>query len=399
MRTSAAGQPRILLLPRPPLSSPSPPPAMAWGGGKSASHCWWLTVNPATTARPETGASATWSLRQTRQRGSGGWVYAPQSAQRAMRSTPSLPAAQNSALASVGWGSVRRTGGRTGAGASGTGEVEDFTGIQLDDPVRLVIGYVGQRNGDSLAAVGPVAVRVGVVDLDADAVDADLVPVLDAELVLDVAAPEVLLEQVARPGVEVDRLKVAGPGPDLVHPFPDVGEPADAALRQHELEPRVLLQLAGEDEVGRGPHQVGGVDGEGGGGRRVVVHDAGIGAAAGDRFELAAPVVRREHLGRGRESGDEAAGAEVQADHDAGVLEDVPERSPVVAVERGQAERHRAVGERDHPGALGGDPLQLGHAGLDVPDRQQRQRHVAAGGGPRPLVDTEVVPGLQARER
>src|SRR6202007_3125750 len=129
------------------------------------------------------------------------------------------------ALTSVGWGS-----GRTGAGSSGTGEVEDFTGIQFDDPVRLVIGYFGQRCGDSLAAVGPVAVRVRVVDLDADAVDADLVAVLDAELVLDVAAPEVLLEQVARPGVEVEGLVVAVALPHLVHPLPDVGEPADAAL-------------------------------------------------------------------------------------------------------------------------------------------------------------------------
>src|ERR1022692_4129355 len=154
-----------------------------------------------------------------------------------MRSTPSLPAVQNPALASVGWGS-----GRTGAASSATREVEDFTGIQLDDPVRLVVGYVRQRRGDALAAVGPVAVRVRVVDLDADAVDPDLVAFPDAEFVLDVAAPEVLLEQVARPGVEVDGLVVAVPLPDLVHPLPDVGEPADAPFRQHELEPRVLLQ-------------------------------------------------------------------------------------------------------------------------------------------------------------
>src|SRR5271165_3562048 len=123
-----------------------------------------------------------------------------------MRNTPSLPAVQNSVLASVGWGS-----GRWMAVSSGAREVEDFTGVQLDDPVRLVVGYISQRCRDSLAAVGPVAVRVRVVDLDADAVDPDLVAVLDAELVLDVAAPEVLLEQVARPGVEVDGLVVAVP--------------------------------------------------------------------------------------------------------------------------------------------------------------------------------------------
>src|SRR6266702_4971106 len=164
-------------------------------------------------------------------------AWAPQSAQRAMRSTPSLPAVQ------------RGLGKRANrCAASGAREVEDFTGIQLDDPVRFLVGHAGQRRGDPLAAVGPVAVGVRVVDLDADAVDPDLVAVLDAEFILDVAAPEVLFEQVARPGVEVDGLVVAVPLPDLVHPLPDVGEPADAAFRQHELEPRVLLELPGEDE-------------------------------------------------------------------------------------------------------------------------------------------------------
>src|ERR1700722_13745334 len=231
-----------------------------------------------------------------------------------MRSTPSLPPAQNPSLPSVGWGSGRRTAGSPAPGASGAREVEDFTGIELDDPVRLVVGHVGQRRGDPLAAVGPVAVRVRVVDLDADAVDADLVAVLDAELVLDVTAPEVLLEQVARPGLEVDRLVVAVASPDLIHALPDVGEPADAALGEHELEARVLLQLAGEDEVGGGPHQVGGVHGEGGDGGRVVVLDLRVAAGPGrDRLELAAPVVRRELLGGRREAGDEAPRPEVQA--------------------------------------------------------------------------------------
>src|SRR5579875_4033549 len=157
-----------------------------------------------------------------------------------MRSTSSLPAVQNPALASVGWGS-----GRCGAGSSGAREVECFTGIQLDDPVRLVIGHIGQRGRDLLAAVGPVAVRVRVVDLDADAVDADLVAVPYAVVVLDVAAPEVLPEQVGRPGVEVDGLVVAVALPHLVHALGDVGEPADAALGQHELEPGMLLRLPG----------------------------------------------------------------------------------------------------------------------------------------------------------
>src|SRR5579862_9626662 len=236
-----------------------------------------------------------------------------------MRSTPSLPAVQNSALARLGWGR-----GRWMTVSLQTREVEYCPGVELDDLVRVLVGHVPQRLRDLLAAVRPVAVRVRVVDLDADAVDADLVAVLDADLVLDVAAPEVLVEQVARPGVEVDRLVVTVPGPDLVHPLPDVGEPADAALGEHELKLRVLLQLPGEHEVGGGPHQVGGVDDERGAGRGVVVVlDVPVGAGR-YRLELAALEVRRELLGRGREPGDEAAGAEVQADHHAGVLEDVP---------------------------------------------------------------------------
>src|SRR5258708_32313342 len=86
-----------------------------------------------------------------------------------MRSTPSLPAVQNSVLARLGWGR-----GRWMAVSSETREVEDCTGVELDDLVRLVVGHVTQRLRDLLAAVGPVAVRGRVVDLDADAGDADL---------------------------------------------------------------------------------------------------------------------------------------------------------------------------------------------------------------------------------
>ena len=46
-----------------------------------------------------------------------------------MRSTPSLPATQNSALASVGWGRGR-TGGVGSLGSSGAAEVEGFTGVR-----------------------------------------------------------------------------------------------------------------------------------------------------------------------------------------------------------------------------------------------------------------------------
>jgi hypothetical protein len=77
--------------------------ATTYGGGNFGSQDWWLTLNPTTTALPETGASATVRLRQDGHSGSGGWKYRPQSAQWEILRTPSAPERQNSALARVGW--------------------------------------------------------------------------------------------------------------------------------------------------------------------------------------------------------------------------------------------------------------------------------------------------------
>lgn len=82
--------------------------------------------------------------------------------------------------------------------------VEDLTRIQLDDPVRLVVGNGEQRLLDHLATVGPY--RVGVVDLDANPVDPDLVSVLNPKSSVIQQPPEVLPQQAAESGVHVDRL-------------------------------------------------------------------------------------------------------------------------------------------------------------------------------------------------
>jgi hypothetical protein len=70
-----------------------------------------------------------------------------------------------------------------------------LAGVELDDLMGLVVRDVREVLCDVLAAVGPVRVRVRVVDLDQDPVHADLVPRGDATSVVDEAAPDVLAEQ------------------------------------------------------------------------------------------------------------------------------------------------------------------------------------------------------------
>ena len=67
-------------------SSASATLAMTYGGSKSGSHWWRLTVKPTTVARPDTTDGANDRLRHTGQIGTGGWTSVWQSSQRWMRS-------------------------------------------------------------------------------------------------------------------------------------------------------------------------------------------------------------------------------------------------------------------------------------------------------------------------
>src|SRR5271166_88988 len=121
-------------------------------------------------------------------------------------------------------------------------EVVELTGIEFDHAVHLVVGHLLQRLRRALSALWPERVRVRVVALPGDLVDADHVAHLHAEVILDKAAVNVLLEQVARRVILVDVVVEAVLSPHAVATLQDVRDPTDAALGQADLELRVAVQ-------------------------------------------------------------------------------------------------------------------------------------------------------------
>ena len=81
--------------------------AIRYGGGKLGIHICSLSVNPATTARPDTSAAVHSCERQYGHTALGGWRSSPQSEQRWKRSFPSSPDFQKNSLSSVSSGSTR----------------------------------------------------------------------------------------------------------------------------------------------------------------------------------------------------------------------------------------------------------------------------------------------------
>ena len=86
----------------------------------------------------------------------------------------------------------------------------------------------------------------------------------------------------------------------------------------------------------------------------------------------------------------------MQAERHAGLLGGAEHRVPRIGVERREPEGRGVLGERDGTGPLRRAPLDLGGGQLDVPQRQDDERDEAIRCGPAPLVDHEVVVGLDA---
>ena len=81
-----------------------------------------------------------------------------------------------------------------------------------------------------------------VVALEHDVVDADAVPLVDAGVVGDEAAEDVLAEQLRRPDVGVAARVVAVALPRVVDALEQPRHPADAALGQGDLQARELVE-------------------------------------------------------------------------------------------------------------------------------------------------------------
>src|SRR6202012_3701180 len=68
------------------------------------------------------------------------------------------------------------------------------TSIELNHFSSFIVGYVDKMLGEQLAGMRPVGVRVRIVAFEHDVVDADPVPLLDARLIRNEAAVNVLPE-------------------------------------------------------------------------------------------------------------------------------------------------------------------------------------------------------------
>ncbi|MCY1531176.1 hypothetical protein D9M68_663940 [compost metagenome] len=124
-------------------------------------------------------------------------------------------------------------------------------GDLVDGGVWQVLEGVEQH----VSGFRPDGIRVRVVAFVGDVVFADVLEVLQAEAVVDEAGLEVFAEHIARLlAAEVG----VGPGlvmlVDEVRALEEVGDPADAALGQGDLQVRVTLQRFQVQPVGSRVH-------------------------------------------------------------------------------------------------------------------------------------------------
>src|ERR1700761_3868206 len=129
-------------------------------------------------------------------------------------------------------------------------------GIELDELSRLVVRYIDEVLGQQLAGVRPVGVRMRVVALEHDVVDADAVPLLDARLVGDETAVDVLPEELRGELVGVDVAPVLVPAPGVVDALPQIRHPADAAFGERDFEAGELIEHVGHQQVDGRHHRV-----------------------------------------------------------------------------------------------------------------------------------------------
>src|SRR5437016_9717699 len=154
--------------------------------------------------------------------------------------------AATSASAACGpnWGSgtPNRTNGRRGRTRAPSGQVVGPGGVLARDQRRVLGRYIAEMLGERVARLWPRAVAVRVVGRPHDVPQAGPMPLGDPGEVLDeggmsLAVPigaRLLLD--GRLGPET--VLVEG----LVHALDEVGNPADAALDEHEVERRVALE-------------------------------------------------------------------------------------------------------------------------------------------------------------
>ena len=188
---------------------------------------------------------------------------------------------------------------------------------------------------------------------------------------MDEARDDVLAEHVAR---ELVAEVLSGPAVLLlvraVDAFEEVRHPADAALREADLQAR-------ETGAGRRPDDVGGD-----------LHDV-----HGHERERDVDGDSSDVIGISRRR------ADVETDDRALVRARGPERVPPLVVQARQARLLRVLRERERVAALRGHAPDLGDHRVLVPDRRDRERDEPARVRAAPLVDVPVVVRLQHGQR
>ena len=207
---------------------------------------------------------------------------------------------------------------------------------------------------------------MGVVALPRDVVDVQELTALDTEGVVDEAGDDAVLEDLARQLVaEVLTGPLAVVLVDVVDALEGVGDPADAALGEGEVQVLVLAQDRRPDQVGGRLHHV-------------------------DGLQADHHVDRR--LDRGHQ--DLRGRAQVHADDVPSSAHAVQKGSQCSLCSEGQPELLGVLREGDGVAALLGHPVHLLRTQLGVPDDGDRQRDEAPGLGAAPPVDVPVVVGL-----
>src|SRR5215207_880556 len=117
------------------------------------------------------------------------------------------------------------------------GEVEETRCVLPGELAHVVGGEPDELLAQELLRVGPGAVLVRVVGLEADVLEADPVPLLEAGAVLDGTEPEVALQHLG--GGQVDAVPRAVHvlvALHVVEPIEQTRDPADAALGEADAE-------------------------------------------------------------------------------------------------------------------------------------------------------------------
>src|SRR5215469_9187928 len=140
------------------------------------------------------------------------------------------------------------------AASRSVGEVEELDGVPGPDPAFVVLGDVGIDLVDNRPGIGPFVLDMREVGREHDAVDADMLPLLDRDALVLHAEIDVVAHVMARQllqGLEAEIFL----RPAEMALIPEIGmfepewDPAEACLGEKDLQFWEALKNAGKNEL------------------------------------------------------------------------------------------------------------------------------------------------------